>query len=401
VKNKLGKVCYADLYGKRSDKYDFLEAQLLETTGVTELFPTAPNYYLVPKDFSLKEEYEKGFGVNQLFLKHGTGIKFRKDNLLVKNHFTRHDVETMLCNIAQLDDQQVLTKYNTKETNDWKLQDKRQYFLNPCADDIRPVLYRVFDMRWTYYPMDTIAKIIVRGDARRDLMQHLFRENLVLLTLRNQPTVQPFDRVFIAAGIIEHCVIGRGTYAFPLYCYGEDGERWLNLNPDIVGKSAKRVGQSLSAQDIFDYVYGVLYDPAYRARYQEFLKIDFPRVPYPKDAAEFERYVRLGSRLRKLHLLVDVPKITTTFPIPGNNIVGTVRFADEKVFINDTQYFAGVPQSVWEYFIGGSCPAQNYLKDRKGRVFSCEEILHYQKIVAVLNETILFQESSAFAGIMV
>jgi len=393
----LGKVFYADLYGTRTKKYEFLKTHPFADTNFTELVPKAPDYFFTPKDLSLQTEYAKGFGVNQLFLTHGTGIKFRKDNLLVKNHFTRHDVETMLDDIARRDDKQVLDKYKTKETKDWKLQDKRQYFLNYSAEDIVPVLYRVFDERWTYFPMGKISNIIVRGDARKSLMRHLFRDNVVLLTLRNQPTVQDFDRVFIASGIIEHCVIGRATYAFPLYCYDENGERQLDLNEEIVreiinkaerGDASPPVRPDILAQHIFDYVYGVLHDPAYRAKFQEFLKIDFPRVPYPKDKEEFDWYVQLGTRLRRLHLLEEVPTIRTSFPISGSNVVEHVYFTNGKVCINGSQYFENVSVSVWNFFIGGSCPMQKYLKDRKGRVLSLAEIQHYQKIAAVLQETI-------------
>jgi predicted helicase len=379
-------VFYRDLYGKRAEKYIFLETHVLNASNFSEIVPQEPDYYFVPKDFSLQEEYNKGFGVHKMFIKQGTGIKFRKDNLLVKNHFSRNDVETMLHDIAQLEDKQLLDKYKTQETKDWTLKEKRQYFLDYRVEDIKPVLYRVFDRRWTYYPMDKISNIIVRGDARKDLMRHLMQENLVLLTLRNQPTVQEFDRVFIAKGMIEHCVIGRGTYAFPLYYYDGNGEKKLNLNEVIVGEIAKRVGSLPFVPDVFDYIYGMLHDPAYRAKYQEFLKIDFLRVPYPNDAAEFERYVRMGSRLRKLHLLEEVPAIQTTFPISGGNVVENVRFVDDNVFINETQCFTGVPVAVWNFYIGGSCPVQKYLKDRKGRVLTVEEIHYYQKIVAVLDE---------------
>ena len=382
------KIFYADLYGKRPAKLGFLETQHIETSGFTEITPHAPDYYFVPKDFSLKKEYDAGFGVQQLFLKYGTGIKFRKDNLLVKNHFTRSDVETMLHDITQLEAGQVLAKYRTKETKDWQLEEKRQYFLEYRKEDIKPVLYRVFDRRWTYYPMEIISQIIPRGDARKKLMRHLFQENLVLLTLRNQPTVQKFDRIFIAKGIIEHCVIGRGTYAFPLYCYDKNGERCLNLNEAIVNEIARRIGCVPSARDIFDYVYGVLFDPLYWTKYQEFLKVDFPRVFYPKDGAEFERYVQKGLRLRKLHLLEDVPAIHTAFPVSDGDGIKNVRYVNGRVFINETQYFEGVPLVVWNFSIGGACPAQKYLKDRKGRILSSEEVLHYQKIVAVLTETV-------------
>ena len=382
------KIFYADLYGKRPIKLGFLTTQHIETSGFMEIALHAPDYYFVPKDFSLKKEYDAGFSVRQLFLKYGTGIKFRKDNLLVKNHFTRSDVETMLHDIIHLEAGQVLAKYRTKETKDWQLKEKRQHFLEYCEEDIKPVLYRVFDRRWTYYPMETIAQIIPRGDARRELMRHLFQDNLELLTLRNQPTVQTFDRIFIAKGIIEHCVIGRGTYAFPLYYYDQNGERCSNLNEAVVNEIARRVGCVPSALDIFDYVYGVLFDPLYWAKYQDFLKMDFPCVRYPGDAAEFDQSLRRGERLRKLHLLEDVPAMHTAFPVSDGDGVKNVRFADGRVFINETQYFEGVPFAVWNFSIGGSCPAQKYLKDRKGRTLSSEEILHYQNIVAVLRETL-------------
>jgi len=144
----------------------------------------------------------------------------------------------------------------------------------------------------------------------------------------------------------------------------------------------------LSPLDIFDYVYGVLHAPQYRAKYQEFLKMDFPRLPYPNDKAEFDRYVQRGTRLRKLHLLQDIPAIRTTFSVLGSNTVEYVRFVDGKVFINESQYFGNVPASVWNFFMGGFCPAQKYLKDRKKRVLPFEEIQHYQKVTAVLQETI-------------
>jgi hypothetical protein len=209
----------------------------------------------------------------------------------------------------------------------------------------------------------------------------------VLLTLRNQPTVQKFDRIFIAKGIIEHCVIGRATYAFPLYYYDADGKKHMNLNAEIAGNISKRLDSPPTAMDIFDYIYGVLHDPAYREKYHEFLKMDFPHVPYPKNEAEFDRYMHAGERLRKLHLLEHIPAIQTSFPVPGDDVIDNVRFENGKVFINAAQYFENVPAAVWNFYVGGSCPAQKYMKDRRGRILSFEEQQHYQRIVAVLKET--------------
>ena len=129
--------------------------------------------------------------------------------------------------------------------------------------------------------------------------------------------------------------------------------------------------------------------PAYREKYKEFLKIDFPRVPYPTDAALFWQLVQLGGELRQIHLLESpvVEQYITQYPVDGNNIVGKVKYNEGKVYINDTQYFANVPEIAWNFYIGGYQPAQKWLKDRKDRTLEFDDILHYQKIIVALTET--------------
>ncbi len=148
--------------------------------------------------------------------------------------------------------------------------------------------------------------------------------------------------------------------------------------------------------DILDYIYAVLHSPSYREKYKEFLKIDFPRVPYPKDKDTFWQLVKLGGEIRQIHLLESptVEKYTTQYPEDGNNVVVKPRFDSAqrddnkgKVYINDTQYFDNVPQVAWDFYIGGYQPAQKWLKDRKERSLEFDDILHYQKIIVALTET--------------
>ena len=150
-------------------------------------------------------------------------------------------------------------------------------------------------------------------------------------------------------------------------------------------------GGELAPIDILDYIYAVLHSPTYRDKYKEFLKIDFPRVPYPKDAATFWQLVALGSELRQIHLLESpvVSKLITQYPVGGSNIVGKIRYdvSESNVYINETQYFANVPKVAWEFYIGGYQPAQKWLKDRKERELLFDDILHYQKIIIALTET--------------
>ena len=133
----------------------------------------------------------------------------------------------------------------------------------------------------------------------------------------------------------------------------------------------------------------MLHSPSYREKYKEFLKIDFPRVPYPKDQQTFRQLVALGSELRALHLLESptVDQRLTSYPVSGDNIVGKLNYQDGKVHINETQYFDGVPSAAWEFYIGGYQPAQKWLKDRKGRELSFEDVRHYQRIIVALTQT--------------
>lgn len=198
------------------------------------------------------------------------------------------------------------------------------------------------------------------------------------------------------------------SYIFPLYLYIENSsqlsiaqpERTPNLNTAIVQQIAQKIGLKFTPEkeqdpatfaplDLLDYIYAVLHSPTYRETYKEFLKIDFPRVPYPKDATTFWALVALGGQLRQVHLLESpaIEKNITQYPEDGDNVVRKVRYENGRVYINDTQYFDNVPPLAWEFYIGGYQPAQKWLKDRKDRTLDFEDVAHYRRIIAALVET--------------
>jgi very-short-patch-repair endonuclease len=177
------------------------------------------------------------------------------------------------------------------------------------------------------------------------------------------------------------------------------------ISPPLEGQGEvdlKVLGEVFAPIDILDYIYAVLHSPSYREKYKEFLKIDFPRVPYPKDKDSFWKLVNLGREIREIHLLESpqVEKYITQYSIDGDNVVTKPRYIPSpplegcpkggvvgKVYINDTQYFDNVPEVAWNFYIGGYQPAQKWLKDRKDRKLEFEDILHYQKIIVALTET--------------
>jgi len=244
-------------------------------------------------------------------------------------------------------------------------------------------------------------------------MKHFLKDNIGLIAKRGFDEENSFP-CFITKYISDRRVWSRpgmqgAESIFPLYLYSETIEqqtigqasvRTPNLKTEIVNQIAKMLGLTFTNEketsvdtfapiDILDYIYAVLHSPSYREKYKEFLKIDFPRVPYPKDKKTFWQLVKLGCEIQQIHLLESpiVEKFITQYPIDGNNIVSKLKYEEGKVYINDTQYFASVPVVAWNFYIGGYQPAQKWLKDRKGRELSFEDISHYQKIIVALTET--------------
>jgi predicted helicase len=387
-KKELGTIYHAELYGEREEKFKTLTESDMQNVKWKKLDYSEPYYFFVPKDFGLEEKYRKGFGVNELFVNFGSGIKFRKDNLLIKNHFNRDSVELLLKDINSLQNSSLYNKYDFNDTADWKLNDKKKFFTIGEIKNIKPVQYRPFDVRYTYYPLDVINEIIPRGDSRKSLMINFLNPNIGLSLMRGLVNTQIYNTVFAINNLMELYYYGFQTYVFPVYLYTEDGARVPNLKKEIVAEIENIVGK-VSPENIFDYIYATLYSPRYRDKYKEFLKIDFPHVPYPKDKESFKKLVKLGAELRSLHLLESpkVNKFITTYPIAGSDIVEKLAYKDGSVFINKDQYFGSVPESAWNFYIGGYQPAQKWLKDRKDRTLSNADIEHYQKIIVALTET--------------
>jgi predicted helicase len=217
--------------------------------------------------------------------------------------------------------------------------------------------------------------------------------------------------IFITSQLTDNNVYYRGGgVVCPLFLYPDKNvldateKRHPNLNTAIVQTIAEKIKLQFTHEkedtentfapiDLLDYIYAVLYSNNYRIKYAEYLKIDFPRIPYPQNAEQFYELSAIGSILRNLHLMENVsPALDLAdFPVIDSNEIETLHYKDRKVFINKTQYFSDVPLEAWEYYIGGYQPAQKWLKDRKGRVLTFDDIEHYRKIIFVLITTIKIQ----------
>jgi len=381
TKQGLGSVHHAELYGVRESKFASLDTGDMKSIKWETLKYTEPSYFFVPKDFGESEEYGKGFKLNEIFIHYNSGIQTKRDDTVIQ--FNEKETEKVVNDFQILSENEIRDKYRLPEDGrDWKIkwaQDDLQKGFR-----VEQIQYRPFDTRYTAYTGN--SKGFIAYPREKTNTNIVGKNNLTLLSSRTIPANQLFDRVFVTKYISDIHSASDQTYVFPLYIY--ERVKILNLKSDFILKFGKIIDK-FSEENIFDYIYAVLYSPSYREKYKEFLKIDFPRVPYPKDKKQFSLLATLGKELRELHLL-ESPKVRefiTSYPESGSNIVEKISYKDEKVYINAEQYFGGVPDVVWNFYIGGYQPAQKWLKDRKGRTLTNEDIEHYQKIIVALAET--------------
>jgi len=414
-KQKLGEVFHYDLYGDRDSKYDFLQDHNIRNTDFEKLELAAPQYFFVQKDFGLQRKYDKGFSVNSLFSINAVGIVTSRDSFVTDGK--KESLTEKIKAFFVLDAARLRLEYGLKEKQSWKIdliKNKAKCFDEKC---IQTIAYRPFDRRYVYYEPNFIER------SRNEVMRHFLKGDNVGLIVPRQAITDNWSHVQVSKDIIDNRIhySNKGIPILaPLYlCSETNGQQTLddnkerkpNLDDEIVQQIATGIALTFTPEkedgkgkfvpiDILDYIYAVLHSPTYREKYKEFLKIDFPRVPYPKDQKTFRQLVKLGGELRTIHLLENpkVEQFVTSYPKDGDNVISRkivkkdFEITDRKkqlgrVWISDEQYFENVPKTAWEFHIGGYQPAQKWLKDRKGRELSSDDILHYQKIVVALSET--------------
>jgi len=398
-------------------KYDFLSQKSLKQIKFNRLKCTSPNYFFLPKNNDGQKEYELGFKVDELFTNNVTGIVTMGDNFIVAED--KNELKSRLVNFLENDitEEQLKLDFGLgKNYAKWVIDNKASIKID--ESNFIKYDYRPFDSRWTYFD----NKFLWRW--RYATMRNFFKkENLGLIICR-QTAINSWEHIGITKNIADDSRVSNRSkergYVLPLYIYTENNkqqtieetrQRKPNLNAEIIKHITKKLGLTFTNEkettentfapiDVLDYIYAILHSPTYREKYKEFLKIDFPRVPYPKDKNKFWKLVKLGGEIRQIHLL-ESPKVEdyiTTYPKDGDNTITTKvgkkdweLFDEEKrlgrIWINEEQYFDNIPLVAWEFYIGGYQPAQKWLKDRKERTLEFDDILHYQKIIVALTET--------------
>ena len=396
------KLFHSELYGKRVQKFRMLE----EKIEWTEFEADPESYDYAPiRNPQAKKEYSKFIDLSDLFLKSTYGTVTSRDSFAVAQR--RESIEGRMQELLSDEpDAALREKYNLNDNRDWQLANARERLRNQSEQErqslIQPYLYRPFD------PMFTYLDEVTQDYPRTVFKEHVFnKDNLVLGASRQGLAIGAIEwcLVTVSRFAIDANIFRRGgVMAYPLYLYG-GSNRSLNLNEQQVGVLLRNMGSYNSTpslqyisdgerdaivvpEDIFDYIYAILHSPSYREKYSEFLKNAFPRIPPPRDGEIFWKLRDLGRKLRELHLMeISDLNCKTTFPIVGSNIVEKVVYRQGNVYFNSEQYFGNVPETAWNFFVGGYQPAQKWLKDRKSKTLRSEDIEYYQRVISILRET--------------
>lgn len=404
VKNKNATGCqvfHADLWGLRKQKYSTLLSSDILSTDWAKLNPVAPNFFFVPSPpKELMDEYDSSWSLTWVFPVNGSGINTDRDALCLD--FSADVLaKRMAVFFSGKFDETFRDRYDVRTTSSYN-PESRAKNVTFSAKYIRRVVYRPFDTRFVYYQSGFTSRPVF------EVHGNMLEPNVGLVLARQSK--EPFATLVVDT-ICTHKIVTvyDRSSLFPLYIIPSlESELQLhqehvpNLGSEFLKELAQRLSlpqtkphalpEGVSAEDILSYVYAILYSPTYRRRYANVMKVDFPRVPFTADLELFRSIAALGSQLMALHLLKSdrVGNFITEFPQTGDNKVVRKQYTskDQRVWINSSQYFAGVPGEVWQFLIGGRQVCEEWLKERRGRSLSYDDIQHYQKMIIALNETL-------------
>ncbi|RDU66890.1 type ISP restriction/modification enzyme [Helicobacter equorum] len=414
----LAKLYHAEIYGKRKEKYNFLYQHTLDSIEWKELDPQEPFYLFIPQDENLRAEYDKGYSIKDMFRISSTGICSQRDSVVIRK--TQEEIKKLIDDFCSISIEDIIKKYNIeKDGRDWQIKRAVDSIKESEAKKIGrfvEISYRPFDFYWTYFNGDSRAFMAY---PRTEVMEHFLEgENLGLMIGRQLMAVggNDFDIVFCSDKIVDLNFYRRGgEQIFPLYLYPTQRAKNTlqkqgfditsfetkieNFTPSFREFIDSKYKEHFSPETILGYLYALLFHKDYREKYIDFLKVDFPKIPFVESKELFLQLSALGNSLITLHLLKeqDLPPIGEPLYKDTANKdlkISAITYAKEtkELFINKSLYFEKVESSVWEYKIGGYQVLDKYLKSHKDEEINFE---YFQKIIQTLHKSLEIEREIA------
>ena len=379
-------VFHCHLYGKRKDKYEFCSAENMQSVRWTPIKPKSPRHLFVPHDNRAAKKYEQFPSLKEIFGESTSGITTSKNRLTIG--FTRDEIKERVRHFAKLSPKEARNYYQLgADGGAWSVEWAQKDLLRSKMSDANfyPIAFRPFDIRHTYY---TGSSNGFHGRPRDSVMKHMTMENTGLISVR-QVAEKKFNHVFVTDTIAESrmTLSNRGmAYIYPLYLHN-NGKKEENFKSTFRKWINNHYGKNLSPEDILGYLYATLHSPDYRRRYADFLRLDFPRIPFTEDIKEFRRRAKIGNQLINAHLLRNV---TSKINLHGKNLtIDKIRHDESnRLYINKTSYLSDIPLEAYNHAIGGYQPLDKYLKSRKDRQLTLHDIETIGKAAAAILQTL-------------
>lgn len=399
-KGKEGCIVYhQDLYGKRSIKYNKLMTEQFKKDSFKKINPISDKYFFKPYNIESIKYYLDWYPVNEIFKVNGVGMTTARDEFIIDSDSNRLLNKILQFKYSLLSDDDLHQFFRINKKNGWDIR-KAWKSLQALTDIqiknlIHQVAYRPFDNQYTFWHDSLIWRTV------KKVMRHMLEENIGLVAVR-QVAEGIFTHSLTTNNIIESRMMlsNKGIgYLFPLYLYPEEDsyetERSSNFSEQFINAIKEKYTIEPEPEEIFYYIYAVLYSKSYRTVFSEFLKSDFPRIPVIEDYEQFIALSQLGKQISDLHLLKShlLNQPVVRYQGTGNSDqIDKIEFIEEssRLYINQEKYFDGITTEMWQYYIGGYQVLNKYLKDRKGCNLS--DPIYYGKIATAVYYTIQLQE---------
>jgi len=397
-------ISHADLWGLREDKYNWLVSNDMKTTKWKKLTPSSEFYFFVARDERLLGRYQKYSKITDILPTSSVGVVTSRDKFVVDAGSAELKKRIRMFRDENIPDNIIKQAFGLKDKATWKVKTARKKVRDEenWEKQVIPILYRPFDQQWVFYNDAVVER------TRKEVMRHMMQENLALLTCR-QENKPGFFHAFVSTNIVESCIVSNRTreigYLFPLYLYPEEDlynnnkartyRREVNIARRVFDALDKVYGRKPRPEQVLYYIYAVLYSNTYRKKYAEFLKSDFPRIPFSADLHMFHAIAKLGRELVDLHLMRSkkLDKPVGRFEGQGDGLVRKIQYNQKEhlIYINEGQQFGPVGKDIWEYQIGGYQVMDKWLKDRKNHRLGLDAIKDYCRIATAIKQTIRLQ----------
>jgi predicted helicase len=390
IKSKLKKqIEYQNISGSRIDKYNFLNNNNCNDVNFLNIKLSSPHFNFIEENTNDRIKFNSWYSLDKIFKQNGAGILTARDGLAIDFQKLELAEKIKAFRLGEGNDDDIYQKFNFDEGTRFKLRaviHQLQTNKNDIENQIHPLSYRPFDDRYVFY------NSLIVWSMSNPTTKHIVNKNNLCLVSTRQVTKGKFEHVFVTKKISElkYCSHNRSTQTFPLFTYS-DNEKFSNLDLNFLNEFNRFYTKTVSdkfniSHDVFNYIYAILHSVNYRNEYSPFLKSEFARIPITSDENIFFRLVDLGKKLIEIHLL-EFEFSNSSNELLTNRFVEVIKWKDQKVFINKSTYIAIVCEDIWNFGIGGYKPAQKWLKSRKNRELSVDDINHYQKIIVALTET--------------